>query len=112
MWREKDSGLPISPAGKLISGETFTDIRDLKRVIAKDRRKDFERCLTEKLLTYALGRGPEYYDTHTVDTIVDRLEREEGKFSALLIGLIESAPFQKRRANSLVENSKKTDAKP
>ena len=49
------------------------------------------------MLTYALGRGLEYYDVHTVDQIVDRLERENGKFSALLMGIIESNAFQKRR---------------
>ena len=53
--------------------------------------------MTEKLLTYALGRGLEYYDEHTVDEIVERLDREQGKFSALLMGIIESAPFQKQR---------------
>ena len=53
--------------------------------------------MTEKLLTYALGRGLEYYDEHTVDKIVERLERERGKFSALLFGVIQSAPFQKQR---------------
>ena len=58
---------------------------------------NFYRCLTEKLLIYALGRGLEHYDTETVDRIVARLEREDGRFSALLLGIIESAPFQKQR---------------
>jgi hypothetical protein len=53
--------------------------------------------LTEKLLTYALGRGLEYYDVETVDQIVDRLDRADGHFSALLAGVIESAPFQRER---------------
>ena len=56
--------------------------------------------MTEKLLTYALGRGLEYSDTETVDTIVDRLDRDGGRFSSLLMGVIESAPFQKRRGDS------------
>jgi hypothetical protein len=55
--------------------------------------------LTEKLLTYALGRGLEYYDMPTVDKIVQRLQSEDGHFSALLLGIIESAPFQQRRLN-------------
>ena len=69
----------------------------MKKILKKDHRTDFYRCLTEKLLTYALGRGLEYYDVQTVDQIVERLGREEGRFSALLMGIIESAPFQKRR---------------
>jgi hypothetical protein len=97
MWREKERGQPIDAAGKLITGETFRDIRDVKRVLATQHRRDFYRCLTEKLLTYALGRGLDYYDVETVDQIVERLERENGRFSAVLMGVVESPPFQKRR---------------
>jgi hypothetical protein len=50
------------------------------------------------LLTYALGRGLEYYDVHSVDQIVGRLEQAGGNFSALLMGIVESAPFQKKRS--------------
>ena len=84
-------------AGKLVTGETFNSVRELKHILAHDHRVDFYRCLTEKLLTYALGRGTEYYDVETVDQIVQRLERENGRFSALLMGVIESAPFQGMR---------------
>jgi hypothetical protein len=97
MWREKERNQPIDAAGKLITGETFQGVREVKRVLVTKHRLDFYRCLTEKLLTYALGRGLEYYDVETVDRIVERLDRANGRFSALLIGIIESAPFQKRR---------------
>src|SRR6266511_3059371 len=97
MWREKERGQPIDAAGKLITGESFDDIRELKRILRSEHRLEFYRCLTEKLLTYALGRGLEYYDVETVDQIVARLDRENGRFSALLMGIIESTPFQKRR---------------
>ncbi|HWE35373.1 MAG TPA: DUF1592 domain-containing protein [Isosphaeraceae bacterium] len=96
-YREKERKQPIDPAGKLITGEEFKDVRELKHLLADNHRVDFERCLTEKLLTYALGRGLEAYDVEAVDRIVDRLDREHGKFSALLMGVIESAPFQRRR---------------
>ena len=78
-------------------GEAFADVRALKKVLREERRFDFYRCLTEKLLTYALGRGTESYDVETVDRIVARLEANGGKFSELLYGVIESAPFQRRR---------------
>jgi hypothetical protein len=97
MWREKERGQPIDAAGKLMTGESFQDIREVRRVLATKHRQDFYRCLTEKLLTYALGRGLEYYDVETVDQIVARLESENGRFSALLMGVVESAPFQMRR---------------
>jgi hypothetical protein len=102
MWREKERGQPIDAAGKLITGEPFQGVHEVKRILTHERRMDFYRCLTEKLLTYALGRGLEYYDVESVDQIVERLEAEHGQFSALLMGILESAPFQKRRAVSAV----------
>ena len=97
-WREAELKQPIDASGQLITGEPFHDVRDLKRILKQRHRLDFYRCLTEKMLTYALGRGLEYDDVETVDQIVSRLERENGRFSALLTGIIESAPFQKRRS--------------
>ncbi len=98
LWRDTEAGQPIEPAGKLITGETFADIRELKRILVNERRLDYYRCLTEKLMTYALGRGVEPADVHTIDQIVARLEAEKGRFSALLMGIINSVPFQKQRA--------------
>ena len=100
MWRDKERGQPIDSSGKLITGEPFQDIRQVRHVLATTHHLEFYRCLTEKLLTYALGRGLEPYDVETVDRIVERLEQQNGRFSALLLGIVESAPFQKRRNQS------------
>ncbi len=97
MWRDKERNQSIDAAGKLITGEEFHDIRDVKRVLASKHRRTFYQCLTEKLLTYALGRGVEYYDVETVDRIVEQLDTDNGRFSTLLMGIVQSAPFQKRR---------------
>jgi hypothetical protein len=97
IWRDTERGKPIDAAGKLVTGETFTDIREVKRVLASRHSMDFYRCLTEKMLTYALGRGLEYYDVESVDRIVEKLAKENGRFSALLTGIVESAPFQRTR---------------
>lgn len=97
MWRDIERGQPIDTKGQLITGESIAGIRELKRVLTHERRRDFYRCVTEKLLTYALGRGLEYYDVETVDQIAERLEREQGRASALILGIVESSPFQKRR---------------
>ena len=97
IWRETEKGRSISPAGELLTGEKFDSIQELKKILTERHRQDFYRCLTERLLTYALGRGLEYYDEHTVDQIVERLEANDGRPSALVTGIIESAPFQRRR---------------
>jgi len=102
MWRDKERGQPIDTAGKLITGEDFNGVDELKKIITTERRRDYYHCLTEKLLTYALGRGLEYYDIETMDRTVERMEAEKGRFSALLLGVVESAPFQKRRNSALV----------
>jgi hypothetical protein len=97
MWRDKERGKPVDAGGKLITGETFTDVREVKHVLATKHKSDFYRCLTEKMLIYALGRGLEYSDVESVDRIVQRLEQENGRFSALLTGIVESVPFQRTR---------------
>jgi len=97
MWREKERGQTIDTAGKLITGESFNSIQELKHILVERHGSDFYRCLAEKLLTYALGRGPEYYDTESVDQIVERMEKDQGRFSSLLAGIVESAPFQEQR---------------
>ncbi|HLH56530.1 MAG TPA: DUF1592 domain-containing protein, partial [Verrucomicrobiae bacterium] len=107
MWRESERGVPVDAAGKLITGEPFQDIRDVKQALVTRHRLEFYRCFTEKLLTYALGRGLEFYDAETVDRIVEDLDQHNGSFSTLLSGVIHSAPFQKTRtaSTSLASNA-------
>ena len=92
-------GQAVDASGQLMSGESFQNVQELKKILTDNHREEFYRTLTEKLLTYALGRGLEYYDAPTVDKIVERLETGDGHFSALLLGIVESAPFQERRLN-------------
>ncbi len=95
--RTVDMKQPIDPSGKLATGEKFADIRDLKGILSTTHKLEFYRCLTEKLLTYALGRGVEYYDVPTVDKIVGELDHDHGRVATLLLGVIESVPFQQQR---------------
>lgn len=97
MWREQELGEPIDAAGHLVTGEEFNGVKELKRLLADKYSRSFYRTVTEKMLTYALGRGLEYYDVQTVDQIVDQLEKSGGHPSALLTGIVESAPFQRTR---------------
>ena len=97
MWRDAERNQPIVAEGSLITGEQFDSVRELKRILANEHREEFYRTLTGKLLTYATGRGMEYYDVETIDRIVRQLDEQDGRFSVLLNGVIGSAPFQKMR---------------
>lgn len=96
-FRSEESGQPIDSSGVLITGEEFNDIAALKKVLADERRDDFYRCLSEKLLTYAIGRGPKYFDAVTIEALVEKLNKGEGNLKDLVVMIIESVPFQKRR---------------
>jgi len=100
LWRDAERSQPIEAGGQLITGEKFQSVRELKHILATNHREEFYRTLAGKMMTFATGRGMEYYDTETVDQIVDRMKEEDGRFSALLTGIIESAPFQKERSQA------------
>ena len=100
VWRDRDGGQPIDATGELLTGETFQDIRGLKGILRETKQADFYRCLTEKLLIYAMGRGIDVKDTATIDDLVDRLLASDGQFSVLINGIIHSPQFQRRRLSS------------
>ena len=97
MWREQDGDAEIDPQGKLVTGETFDNIHSLKKILRQHHANDFYRCVTEKMLVYAIGRGLEYTDEHTIDQIVEQLDNSGGRFRTLVQAVIESAPFQQQR---------------
>lgn len=99
VWRDQDKGQPIDTNGQLMTGEKFSNARELGVILATARRTDFERALAEKLMTYAVGRGIEYYDAPTIDRIVAEAGRNGGTLRQILYGVVESAPFQKRRGD-------------
>lgn len=105
MERSSDQGQPLETAGQLITGEEFDDVKGLKKALVANHRQEFYRCLTEKLLTYALGRGIEYHDTETVDAIVAQLEASGGRPSALFQAIVTSAAFQKCRPAQAADNA-------
>ncbi len=97
-WREKDGKLPVDSNGALPTGEVFNGPLELVAILHK-RKREFGRCLTEKLLTYDLGRGVEWFDKCAVDEVVRRLEKDD-RFATLILGIVESAPFQMRRVQT------------
>ena len=96
-FREKEFDQPIDASGQLVTGEAFDDVRELKRILVTTRRGDLYRCMAEKMLTYALGRGVEYYDVETVERVAQQLEADGGKAKTLLKAVIASDAFQRTR---------------
>lgn len=97
-WREEDGGFPIDATGELPSGESFSGAGELIDQLANSRKQQFLRCFTEKLLTYALGRGLEYYDACAVDKIVAQLNEHDDRFTTLVWQIACSDPFRKRES--------------
>jgi Protein of unknown function (DUF1592)/Protein of unknown function (DUF1588)/Protein of unknown function (DUF1585)/Protein of unknown function (DUF1587)/Protein of unknown function (DUF1595)/Ca-dependent carbohydrate-binding module xylan-binding/Planctomycete cytochrome C len=95
-WRDQDGGAAVDSSGTLPSGESFRGPEELKKIL-KAHTRQFTRCLSEKMLTYALGRGLEEYDRCAVDQIVKSLEADRYRFSTLILAIVKSDPFQKRR---------------
>jgi hypothetical protein len=96
-WRDKDAGSPIDASGTLPGGVKFQGPAGLKKLLATNYRDQFDSTVTEKLLTYALGRGLEYYDKPAVRSILRQAARDNYRMSALIIGIVKSTPFQMRR---------------
>jgi len=96
-WRDRDeTGAAVDASGQVGTGRKLNGVADV-RALFRERREDFTRCLTEKLLIYALGRGLDYYDEPTLDRIQGALARDGYKFSTLLTEIVKSDPFRLRR---------------
>jgi hypothetical protein len=94
-WRTRDGKFPIDTTGTLPDGRTFTGSKGLKEIL-RSRSDEFVRNVTVKLLTYALGRGLERADDTTVDSIVRDVTANDYRFSALVLDVVKSKPFQMR----------------
>jgi cytochrome c5 len=92
-WRTTDQGVPIDPTGVLVDGTKIEGVASLRDSLVA-HSDQFARVVTEKLLTYALGRGVEYEDMPTVRSILRESAAGKYKFSALILGIVKSPPFQ------------------
>ena len=95
-WRTQLSGQPIDALGTLTTGENFTGPTELKKILLK-KKDDFARTLASKLLSYALGRGAEFYDEPALATITAELAKSDYKSTALVAAIARSYPFRYRR---------------
>ncbi|HUS07861.1 MAG TPA: DUF1592 domain-containing protein [Bryobacteraceae bacterium] len=96
-WRTAEGSAPIDASGGLPDGSKFEGVSGLEQALLK-RPELFAATLTEKLLTYALGRGMEYYDAPAVRKIVSASQARDYKFSSFILGIVNSTPFQMRRS--------------
>ena len=94
-YRTKDGAFDIDASGEFADGSKFSGPGDLKSIILA-KREDFVRCLAEKMLTYALGRGVEYYDRPTIEKIVRSMPGQEYKIQGMILEIVLSEPFLKR----------------
>jgi hypothetical protein len=92
-WRTEDEGLPIDSVGVLVDGNTMKGVVGLRNAMVR-YSPQFVRNLTERLLTYALGRGVEYYDMPLVRSIVKQAEKNDYRFSVIVLGIVKSPAFQ------------------
>lgn len=95
-WRDTDGKFPVDASGVLPSGKSFSGPIELKTLL-KSNPESYLRGVTEKLMTYSLGRGLERPDRRIVNTIAARLPERNYRFSALVLEIVKSLPFQERR---------------
>jgi len=97
-WRTADAGQPIDASGVMPDGSTFTGPAEFRRTLVEQRRDQFVATVTDRLLTYALGRGLEAYDAPVVRRIVREAAPDGYRLSSLVLGVVRSTPFQMRRS--------------
>ena len=107
-WRTSDGEGRIDASGTLPDGRAFNGPAELKAVL-KEKKELFTRNLAERMLTYALGRGLEYYDARAVRQITTQAAKEDHRFSALVVAIVKSDPFRLRRGKDLANAAAKAE---
>ena len=103
-WRTMSNGLPIDASSVFADGTPIDGIAGIRRLLL-DHRESFVRTFTAKLLTYALGRGVEYYDNPAIRKILRDAAATDYRWSSIIRGIIESEPFQMGRAPLQLERT-------
>ncbi len=108
-WRTVDGKFPIDAGGTFPNGKSFVTPAEM-RTLLKSELPDFARCLTQKMLTYSLGRAVERYDRRTVNDIQRKLAASDYRFQTLIYEIVQSLPFQSRRGEAFSKD-RATNAK-
>ena len=99
-WRTKDGSFDVDPSGTLPDGTAIKGVSDLKKTILA--KKDlFARCVIEKMLIYAIGRGLEPYDDRAVEKAVGAVSKNNYRFSSVVAEIVKSDPFRLRRGKNV-----------
>ena len=99
-WRTKEAaGVPVDASGQLADGTEVDGPAALRQALRR-HPEQFARTMTEKMLTYALGRGLEFYDMPVVRAIARDAAAQNYRFSSIVTGIIKSAPFQMKKAHA------------
>jgi mono/diheme cytochrome c family protein len=97
-WRTADGNFPVDAAGELPGGKKFSSPAEMKKILL-DEKDNFAHALTEKMLTYALGRGLERSDRPVIAAIARKLAAEDYRFSSMIQAIVASPPFLQRRVD-------------
>jgi hypothetical protein len=100
-WRTMDANAPIDASGVLPDGTAFRGLAELRQALLQKQREQFVSTVTDRLLTYALGRGLEYYDAPVVRSIMREAAPSGYTLSSMLLGVTKSTPFQMRGAEQV-----------
>ena len=95
-WRDDDNGIPVDASGALADGTSFNGPAEFRQALV-EHKDQFVTTATSKLLTYALGRGLEYYDQPAVRRIIRGAAADDYRWSSIILGIVDSDPFRKRR---------------
>jgi hypothetical protein len=106
-WRDHDGASPLDTSGKLADGTPLSSPQALRAALLA-RKDSFVTAFTEKLLTYALGRRIEYFDQPAIRDIVRHADRQSDRFSAFVLGIVSSEPFQFKAKASTHEKQTQT----
>ena len=99
-WRDREHGKKLDVSGEWSDGTRFEGRGGLRETLLRRHKSDFHRALASRLLTYALGRGLDWYDKPAVDAIVRATEESDGSIRAMIRAVVHSVPFQYRRGSS------------
>ena len=95
-WRTKDEGFAIDASGEMPGGRKVDGAAGLKQLLLEDKKDEFAHNLISKTMTYALGRGVEYYDECAIQAVKAEMESSGYRFSSMIRAIVHSDPFQKR----------------
>jgi hypothetical protein len=104
-WRLTDDGEPINADGVLVDGQKLNGVTGLRNALV-NYSPQFVRVATEKLMIYALGRGTEYFDMPLIRSIVHDAQKDNYRFSSLVLGVVKSEPFQMNEKLQITSNEK------